>query len=72
MEAGAPPAFVSAVVVGPESIAAIEPKPRANGEHHDERVVVIELKASGVTVRIGDGASPAKIAAVIGAPKGAS
>jgi transposase len=36
------------------------------------RVVSIELEASGVTVRIGDGASPATIAAVIGALKGAS
>jgi transposase len=32
--------------------------------------VGIEVEAGGITVRIGDGASPAVIAAVIGALKG--
>ena len=72
LEAETPPAFVPAVVVTPEPIAAKEPKPRAKRRAPRRRVVAIELEASGVTVRIGDGASPAAIAAVIGALKGAS
>lgn len=72
LEAEAPPTFVPAVVVAPEPMAAKESRPRAKRRAPRRRAAAIELEASGVTVRIGDGASPATIAAVIGALKGAS
>lgn len=65
LEAEESPTFVPAIVVAPEPK---KPKPRAKRR----RAAAIELEASGVTVRIGDGASPATIAAVIDALKGAS
>ncbi|QPC96035.1 transposase (plasmid) [Mesorhizobium sp. INR15] len=65
LEAEAPPGFVPAVVVAPEPMAAKEPRRRAPRRC----VAAIELEASGVTVRIGDGTSPATIAAVIRALK---
>ena len=71
LEAEAPPSFVPAVVVTPEPMAA-EPKPRVQRQARRRRSAAIEMEASGVTVRIGDGTSPATIAAVIRALKGAS
>lgn len=65
------PAFVPAIVVAAESAAAREPEPRPKRRAPRRRTTAIELEASGVTVRIGDGASPATIAAVIAALKGA-
>ena len=70
LEAERPPTFVPAVVVTPEPIGAKDPKPRAKRRSPRRRAAAIELEASGVTVRIGDGASPATIAAIIGALKG--
>ncbi len=72
LEVETPPSFVPAVVVAPEPMVAKEPPPRAKRRAPRRRAVAIELEASGVTVRIGDGASPATIAAVIGALKGVS
>lgn len=73
LKAEAAPTLVPAVVVAPEPIAARESKPRAKRRvPRRRRVAAIELEASGVTVRIGDGVSPATIAAVIGALKGVS
>jgi transposase len=69
-KAGEAPAFVPAVIT-PEPDTAQEPKPQAKRRARRRRAAAIELEASGVTVRIGDGASPATIAAVIGALKGA-
>jgi transposase len=63
--------FVPAVVA-PEPTDTREPKPprsKRRGRPR-RRPAGIELEAAGVTVRIGDGASPATIAAVIGALKG--
>jgi hypothetical protein len=64
------PAFVP-VVVAPEPVAestqAKQPRQRMKQSARRRRGAAIELEASGVTVRIGDGASPATIAAVIGA-----
>jgi transposase len=68
--AEAAPAFVPAVVIAPEPADARETKPRAKRRARRRSAAAIELEASGVTVRIGDGASPATIAAVIGALKG--
>jgi transposase len=73
-EAEAPPSFVPAVI-SPEAMAkkpapAQPPHRRARRAPLRRREAAIELEASGVTVRIGDGASPATIAAVIGALKG--
>lgn len=62
-------AFVPAVVA-PEPAAPKEPKPpRAKRRAARRRTTAIEVEASGVTVRIGDGASSATIAAVIRALK---
>lgn len=72
LEAEAPPSFVPAVVVAPEPMVAKEPKPRARRPAPRRRAAAIELEASGVTVRIGDGTSPAMIAAVIRALKAPS
>ena len=66
------PAFVPAVIA-PEPVAqsASTKLPRRRGRRSSSfRVAAIELEAAGVTVRIGDGASPTTIAAVIGALKG--
>ena len=66
-------AFVPALVVAPEPAPPKEPKPpRAKRRAPRRRTAAIEVEASGITVRIGDGASPATIAAVIGALKGVS
>jgi transposase len=63
------PAFVPAVVA-PEPAPPTEPKPpRAKRREPRRRTAAIEVEASGVTVRIGDGASSATIAAVIRALK---
>lgn len=69
MEAEAPPAFVPAVLVAPETM--VPKKPRAKRRVPRRRAGAIEIEASGVTVRIGDGASPATITAVIRALKDA-
>jgi transposase len=71
LEAETPPAFVRAVVVAAGPAAAPAPGPRPKRRAPRRRAAAIELEVSGVTVRIGDGASPATIAAVIGALKGA-
>jgi transposase len=71
LEAEAPPAFVPAIVVAPEPAAAPAPESRPKRRAPRRSAAAIELEASGVTVRIGDGASPATIAAVIAALKGA-
>ncbi|WP_091952074.1 transposase [Methylorubrum salsuginis] len=68
------PTFVPALIA-PEPVVA-EPartKPAhrcAKRSPSRRRAAGIEVEAGGVTVRIGDGASPATIAAVIGALKG--
>lgn len=72
--AAALPAFVPAVTV-PEPTAvdparAEPPRRRIRRSSSRRRAVGIEVEAGGITVRIGDGASPAIIAAVIGALKG--
>lgn len=61
-------AFVPAVVA-PEPTTPKEPPPRAKRRAPRRRTAAIEVEASGVTVRIGDGASSATIAAVIRALK---
>ena len=63
--------FVPAVVA-PEPTDARDPKPPRSKRRSRprRRPAGIELEAAGVSVRIGDGASPATIAAVIGALKG--
>lgn len=71
LEAEGPPAFVPAIVAAPEPAAVPGPASRPKRRAPRRRAAAIELEASGVTVRIGDGASPATIAAVIGALKGA-
>ncbi len=71
-EAATPPRFVPAVVVAPEPVEMKDPKPRTKRRAARRRTAAIELEASGVTVRIGDGTSPAMIAAVIRALKAAS
>ena len=71
-ETEAPPTFVPAVVVAPEPVETKDPKPRTQRGVARRRAAAIELEASGVTVRIGDGTSPAMIAAVIRALKAAS
>jgi len=69
------PAFVPAVVT-PDPVLAVEPPPASlrpkRRKRQHRRAAAIELEASGVTVRISDGASPTTIAAVIGALKGGS
>jgi transposase len=72
LEAEAPPTFVPAVVVAPEPGVAKEPTARAKRRAPRKRVAALEMEASGVTVRIGDGTSPATIAAVIRALQSAS
>ena len=69
LESETPPTFVPAVLLAPEPLATKEPKPRAKRRAPRRRTAAIELEASGVMVRIGDDASPATIAAVIGALK---
>lgn len=68
------PAFVPAVTA-PEPMAvdparAEPPRRRIRRSSSRRRAVGIEVEAGGITVRIGDGASPAIIAAVTGALKG--
>lgn len=61
------------VVVAPEPVDAKEPKlSRSQRRAPRARAAAIELATAGVTVKICNGASPATIAAVIGALKGAS
>nr|WP_244435454.1 transposase [Methylobacterium sp. B34] len=72
--AAALPAFVPAVTA-PEPTAveparAEPPRRRIRRSSSRRRAVGIEVEAGGITVRIGDGASLAIIAAVIGALKG--
>lgn len=64
------PAFVPAIVAAAESAAAREPEPRPKRRVPRRSAAAIELEAWGVTVRIGEGASPATIAAMIAALKG--
>ena len=65
-------AFVPAVVA-PEPMDLVAPKPpRRRRRAQRRRPAAIELEVAGVTVRIGEGATPAMIAAVIGVLKGAS
>jgi transposase len=59
LEAETPPAFVPAVVVAPEPPAARAPECRPERRAPRRPTAAIELEASGVTVRIGDGVSPA-------------
>lgn len=69
------PAFVPAVIApepASEPMHAKPPRQRTKRGARRRRGAAIELEASGVTVRIGDGASPATIAAVIGALKSAT
>src|SRR3954447_7308559 len=61
--------FVPAVVA-PDPAPTTEPKRRPKRRSRQRLASAIELEAAGVTVRIGDGVSPAMIAAVIGALKG--
>lgn len=68
-------AFVPAVIAAEPEAAKEpkEPKPaRSKRRAPRRRGAAIEVEAGGVTVRIGDGASPTTIAAVIGALKGVS
>lgn len=68
------PAFVPAVVA-PEPVTAAEPPaapPRRKRRSRPRRAAAIEIDVAGVTVTIENGASPATIAAVIGALKASS
>ncbi|GAU86987.1 hypothetical protein BIWAKO_06935 [Bosea sp. BIWAKO-01] len=69
------PAFVPAVVI-PEPVLAAEPQPAAPScrkrRIRHRRAAAIEIDVAGVTVTIENGASPATIAAVIGALKAGS
>jgi len=73
--AEAVPAFVPAVVA-PEPVLAAEPpaasprRKRRSRQHR--RAAAIEIDVAGVKVTIENGASPATIAAVLGALKGGS
>ncbi len=70
LEAKASPAFVPAIIAPEPEPGPAKPHRQRTRRGARRRVASIELEASGVTVRIGDGASPATIAAVIGALKG--
>lgn len=72
LEAEAPPTFVPAVVVAPELGVAKEPTARAKRRAPRKHAAAIEMEASGVTMRIGNGTSPAVIATVIRALKAPS
>jgi transposase len=72
LKAEATPTFVPAVVVAPEPGVAKEATARAKRRAPRRHAAAIEMEASGVTVRIGDGTSPAMIAAVIRALKAPS
>jgi transposase len=71
LEAEAPPAFVPAVIM-PEPAKEPEPvtQPRVRRDPAHRRGAAIAIDVDGVKVRIENGASPATIAAVIGALKG--
>ncbi|MCW1838743.1 IS66-like element accessory protein TnpA [Prosthecomicrobium hirschii] len=64
-------AFVPAVVAPAPRKSRRLGRPK-RGPGRKAAGAAIEVEASGVTVRIGDGASPALVAAVIGALKGVS
>ena len=64
------PTFVPAVMT-PELAPEPPPRQRARRTVPRRGRAAIEMEASGVTVRIGAGASPAMIAAVIGALRSA-
>ena len=73
--ADALPAFVPAVIAPEpmtEPVPTKPPRRRARRSSPRRRAAAVELEAAGITVRIGDGASPATIAAVIGALKAAT
>lgn len=72
LETEATPTFVPAVLVAPELGVAKESAARAKRRAPRRHAAAIEMEASGVTVRIGDGTSPAMIAAVIRALKAPS
>jgi transposase len=58
-------AFVPAVVAGSGATPQEPKSPRAKRPAPRRRTAAIEVETSGITVRIGDGASSATIAAVI-------
>lgn len=66
LEAETAPAFVPAIVVAPEPIAAKGPQPRAKRRAPRRRVVAIELEASGVTVRTGSSSLDLSVNSEIG------
>lgn len=63
------PVFVPAVIVRPGSETSEEPPRRGKRRPRTSRAAAIELEAFGITVRIGERAAPAMIAAVIDALK---
>lgn len=63
------PVFMPAVIDRPGSKASEEPPRRGKRRPRTFRAAAIELEACGITVRIGERAAPAMIAAVIGALK---
>jgi transposase len=71
LETNPPPAFVPAVIM-PEPTTEPEPvkRPRARRGASRRRGAAIAIDVDGVKVTIENGASPATIAAVIGALKG--
>ncbi len=61
------PVFVPAVIDRPGSETSEEPPRRGKRRPRTSRAAAIELEAFGITVRIGERAAPAMIAAVIDA-----
>lgn len=74
--AAMPTAFVPAVVEIPAPVAVVEPRPgRCRRQRRASRTLVsgaIEIEIDGVVVRVGPGASPKAIEAVIRALKAGS
>ena len=63
------PAVIEAAVAEPALVAQPAPQPRPRRSRRRLAASGIELEIGGVTVRVGAGASPKAIAAVIGALK---
>jgi transposase len=69
----APAAFVPAVIEAPAPVAAVEPRPgRRRRSSRTSATVGIEIEIAGVVVRVGSGAAPKAIVAVIRALKAGS
>jgi transposase len=62
--------FVPAVVDRPTPVRAVRRRGRQRGRHPDFGASVIEVEIDGVTIRVGRGAEPKTVAAVLRALKG--